>query len=146
MTPIKPTQATPSGDLYDIFSGGEKEMIESECTDGEAVAEQVELGPGEPKKLKLGPTCSTSAENEGSASVTERVEGEGEEVKRGNGLNGGEKVEEAGEVEMEEGGMERLDPEEKAVPPIFPEEEIEKIIQCLQSLKRSLEQAHHATV
>lgn len=149
MTPVKPVEAPPSGDLYDLFGVEEKARLESEGTDGGSVPEQGELGPGEPKKSKTEPPDSemteTQAEEEGGATFVQEGDKKGEEEKRPN-------AEEQMEVgEGEEGdkeGKEEGDPEEEKedLSSMFPEEEISKIVQCLQSLKKLLENAQHTTV
>lgn len=123
MTPVKPSpQATVSGDVYS------RERVESECTD---VSEQ--LKPEEGSKLNPDHPATT----EGLVLVGDGASGEGVMEVREEGEGGGKEEEEEGE--------EPIKPDDKDVP-IYPKEEVTKVVRCLQDLKKCLEQARHTTV
>ena len=136
---------------------GEPKKSKSEPPDSEMAeekaAEEEEERPVEEEK---GEEAEGEKEGEGGEmEVKEAGEGEGEaEEKEGEGERkeegeGDRKEEEKDRERMEEGTEERIEEEEvekEDLSSLFPEEEISKIVQCLQCLKKALENAQHTTV
>ena len=122
VTPVKPS--TASGDAYS------RERVESECTDGGSVSEQLK-----PEEGELNPDLADSAATEDLVSAGNGASVEGVMEVREEGEGGGREEEEEGEEPIKPDNV-----------PIYPEEEVTKVVRYLQDLKKCLEHARHTTV